>query len=215
MAIFRLDRRIIIPNKRPWGWEDVDAPLYKVFFNHRYSDLTGYDTALISLLEDVRAEVDYADTVPDITFEDYNILIIGAPGDDWVSSHPEGDRIQNAQCSVISFCRGVSRNTLTMGDSSSSTNVSSFTLVESHADFNTEAGGDIDCGPSMSTHQIWSLHEDTVLVYHRGSSGNAGFAYRKPQENQYYIHFGYHGIDQATDELKELLANTITYLGGL
>ena len=212
MGVFQLSRRLINPGKRPWGKKG--PPPLRVFFQHRYSSLEDYDQALIDFLEDMRVEVDYASEVPDITFEDYDVLIIGAPGDSWVSDHPEESRIQDAQCHVISFCRGVSRNTLILSLSSASRTVTDFILLNSHDHFTTEVGGDINCGPSLSTHAIINLSEDTSLVYHRnGNSSDAGFAYRKPQEDQYYIHFGYHGIHQATDELKELLANTLIYLG--
>ena len=211
MGVFQLNRRIVNPGKRPWGKKG--ATLLRVFFQHRYSSLEDYDRALIDFLEDMRAEVDYADEVPDITFEDYDILIIGAPGDSWVSNHPEESRIQAAQCHVISFCRGTSRNALNLASSSTSSTVTDFILVNSHDHFTTEVGGDINCGPSLSTHTISDLSGDASLVYYRaGNTSSAGFAYRKPQEDQYYIHFGYHGIHQATDELKELLANTLIYL---
>ena len=214
MGVYRFDDFVIKPSEYPWGVSEMIIPA-KVFFNHRFSSLTAYDSALISLLEGDGHEVDFADTVPDITFEDYDILMIGAPDDDWVANHPQEARIQDAQCHVISFCRGVSRNALALGGASGSQVVTGFTLVNSHDHFTTQGGGNIDCGPSLSTHRLSDLGSGVSLVYHNGEAGFAGFAYRKPQEDQYYIHFGYHGIDQATDELKELLLNTTAYLEGV
>ena len=187
-----------------------------VVFNRRKNTTAAYDQAVIDLLEGQGLTVDVIDDgdFSGYDFSDVELVVIGAPDTDWVSSHTSSSIIAGLDCHVLSFCRGASRNTLDIGSSSGSTNVGSFTVVDGDHPVMQALGwtsGSFSMGPNYNSHRISSLASATDLIMHNGSSGNAGLA-ELIMGDYSKFHFGYHRIDDASQECVDLLLELIEYM---
>ncbi|SDM21240.1 hypothetical protein [Halarsenatibacter silvermanii] len=187
-----------------------------VVFNRRKGTTTAYDQAVIDLLEEIGLTVDIIDDdgFSGYDFSDTDLVVIGAPDYDFVSSHTSESIITGLECHVISFCRGVSRNALDISDGSSSTYVSSFTVVDNTHPIMQSLGwesGSFNLGPEMRTHRVTSLAGDTTLIMNNDSSGIAGLAERVVNGAS-KMHFGYHGADNFSQEGEDLFLEILDYL---
>lgn len=221
MGVFNFDDKIIKADEWPYGWPDMqkrsEIKDVKIYFYHRYTSLQSYDTSLISMLEFFGFIVDYANTLPESSYRNYDVLIIGAPGTGYTALGATEISIlqNNVIIPVFSLCRNTSRYRLLMANGSSTRSSNALRKLIDHEGFYTKSGEDVTFTSTNTNQEISSFINDTVLVYNNsGNVSGAGLAYRAVSKKQIYVHlsnyynFGY----QETDEFRELIKNSFQYM---
>ena len=189
-----------------------------VVYNRRKGVTAAYDQEIINLLNNKAWSVTVVDDagVSGYDFSGVDLLVVGAPDTDWIQTHTANSTIAALDCHIISFCRGVSRTTFGMSTSSTTGDISQFTVENSDHPILQSLGwssGAYDLGDSVTSHQVFNLSVGVDLVMLSGSTaGYAGLAEIMSGDKS-RIHFGYHRFDVGNENLKSLFNNTLEYLG--
>lgn len=188
-----------------------------IVYNQRYSTLQSYDTAWIGHLEDMGFTVDSLES-SELEAYDYSavkLVIVGAPGSNWIANHPQESFLAGLEVPIISMCRGTSRNAFLMSTSSGAANVSAFTVVDSTHDITDGLSGSTTIGTSRSTHTLWGLTASTNLIMHHGTADRAGLAEITATingEDYLRIHWGYHNGEDLNSDGWDIFERTLEYL---